>query len=152
MNTAPEVVSETKIVEPGIRGGLLLLVLWLGVLDPVYSVALNGFMAVRWQQMYPQFAGYYVSWHFWSFIVLREGMRIATAALLFLRRSPDAVWFTLAIVWLSGPLLVFGSWIVFGNQVMPWALLRSTAVAIAVTAYLIRSDRVRITYNLPVVE
>jgi hypothetical protein len=79
-------------------------------------------------------------------------MRIAAAAVLFLRRSPNAVWFTLAIVWLSGPLLVFGSWMMLGNQVMPWALIRSTAVAVAVTVYLIRSDRVRITYNLSVVE
>ena len=152
MNTAPGAASETTIIKPGVRGGLLLLVLWLGIVDPIYSFALNGFVAARWQQAYPQSAGYYGSWHFWSFIVIREGMRIAAAAVLLLRRSPDAVWVALAIVWLSGPLLVLASWMMFGDQVMPWALIRSTAVAMAVTVYLMRSDRVRATYNLPVVE
>jgi hypothetical protein len=139
--------SETKPLKPGVRGGLLLLVLWLGIIDPIYSMALNGFVAVRWQQAYPQFAAYYASWGFWGFIVLREGMRIMAALVLLLRRRPDAVWFTLAIVWLSGPLLVLGSWMMFGDQVMPGALIRSMAVAIAATIYLLRSERVRNTYG-----
>lgn len=145
--TAEAIISGTE-VRPGIRGGLLLLVLWLGVIDPLYSLALNGFMAMRWQQAYPLHAAYYASLDFWWFIILRAAMRAIAAIALLLRRQPDAVWITFAILWLSGPLLVLGSSTIFGNQVMPWALIRSTAVAAAASLYLIRSDRVRVTYNM----
>jgi hypothetical protein len=148
MGNSTESIAPTEAVRPGIRGGLLLLVLWLGLIDPLYSLVLNGFMAMRWQQAYPEHAAYYVSWDFWWFITLRAGLRFVAALILLLRRRPDAFWFVVAILWLSGPLLVFVSWLTFDNQVMPWALIRSTAVAAAATLYLLRSARVRVTYDL----
>ena len=83
----------------------------------------------------------------WTYIVVRAAMRISAAlALLFVRR-PVAVWFALAVLWLSGPIYVLVNWALFDNQVMPFALIRSIAVAAACTWYLLRSERVKATYG-----
>ena len=121
------------------RGWLLLIVLWLGVIDPLYSLALNGFFATRWEAM-----GREVDATFWGPILAREIARIVAALLLWFRRDQFAIWVVLSIVWLSGPAFVVATWT---TQVMPDALIRSTAVALAITGYLLRSERVRATYN-----
>ena len=122
-----------------IRGWLLLIVLWLGVIDPLYSLALNGFFAARWEAL-----GREIGATFWAPILAREAARIFAALLLWFRRNSLAVWIVVAIVWLSGPAFVFATWT---TQVMPDALVRSTAVALVLTGYLLRSERVRATYN-----
>jgi hypothetical protein len=140
---------ETAARRP-IQGLLLLLVLWLGVVGPSYSFALNGFFAMRWRQAYPEHADFYASWDFWGYIVLREGLCVAAGLALWFQRQPGAVWFAIAMLWLSGPALVLLTSELFGAQVMPWALIRSTALAAAITLYLVRSERVRLTYNFKV--
>jgi hypothetical protein len=127
------------VPKSGVRGWLLLLVLWLGVIDPLYSLALNGFFAGRWEAL-----GREPDVTFWGPILARETARILAALLLWLRRDSHSVWIALAIVWLSGPIFVLATWT---TQVMPDAFIRSTAVALLVTGYLFRSERVRATYN-----
>jgi uncharacterized membrane protein YciS (DUF1049 family) len=137
MGTAAQSFVTSKAVEPGIRGGLLLLVLWLGVVDPLYSAGLNMYVAA---QSHPANLD-------WTYILVRAAMRISAAlALLFVRRAV-AVWFALAVLWLSGPFYVLVNWALFDNQVMPFALIRSTGVAAACTWYLLRSERVKATYG-----
>lgn len=125
-------------IEPGIRGWLLLLVLWLAIFDPVYSLVLNGFFAWHGSGSLLDIAAY---------VGIRAAMRIAAATALYVSRKPAAVWFVLAMVWLSGPVYVIASWALLDNQVMPWAPIRSFAIAAAVTLYLFRSERVRATYG-----
>ena len=140
MELAKDAVPNTEgVPKSGVRGLLLLLVLWLGVIDPLYSLALNGFFAARWKAL-----GQEPDVTFWGPILAREAARILAALFLWLRRDPIAVWIALAIVWLSGPVLVLATWT---TQVMPDAFIRSTAVALVVTGYLFRSERVRATYN-----
>jgi hypothetical protein len=74
-------------------------------------------------------------------------MRISAALALLIGRRSGVVWYALAILLLSGPFYVLGSWLLFRNQVMPWALIRSAAVAAAWVLYLLRSERVRATYD-----
>jgi hypothetical protein len=131
-----------------LRGLLLLFVIWLGIVGPIYSLALNGYFAFRWGAMYPGAVSYYWSWHFWWFIAARELTRIVAAAGMLVRRSADAVWFAILMLWLSGPALVMGTWLLFGDIVMPGALIRSTAIAAAATLYLARSKQVRTIYRL----
>ncbi|GAA3890113.1 hypothetical protein GCM10022276_06440 [Sphingomonas limnosediminicola] len=141
---APRDASEGS---PALKGSLLLFIVWLGLVGPVYSVALNGFFAVRWAAMYPEAGSYYVTWHFWWFVAAREASRII-AALALVRRSAAAVWFTILVLWVSGPALVTGTWLLSGPVIMPGALVRSTAIAAAATLYLLRSGRVRTVYRL----
>jgi hypothetical protein len=149
MTGAAIVETPDVLHEPAreLRGWLLLFVLWLGAIGPLYSLALNGFFAARWSAMYPAAAGYYASWSFWWFIAAREGSRMLAAAVLAVRRSPGAVWFAVLALWLSGPMLVTGAWLMSGHVIMPSALLRSTAIAAAATLYLLRSTRVRTVYR-----
>src|SRR5437764_12470716 len=98
MGNRGEAIPASREGRAGVRGGLLLLVLWLGLIDPLYSLVLNGFMAMRWQQAYPEHAAYYASWGFWWFMRLRAGLRFVAALILMFRRQPDAVWFVLAIL------------------------------------------------------
>src|SRR4051794_18996300 len=130
-----------------LRGLLLLFVIWLGVVGPIYSLALNGYFAMRWGAMYPAAVSYYWSWHFWWFVAARELSRFVAALGMLVRRSVDAVWFAILILWLSGPALVTGTWFLFGNIVMPGALIRSVAIATAATLYLARSTQVRTIYR-----
>lgn len=130
-----------------LRGWLFLFVLWLGVIGPIYSLALNGFFAMRWRAMYPEAGSYYASWSFWWFVAARESSRMLAATVLLARRSANAVWFTIVVLWLSGPALVTGTWLLTGTMVMPGALVRSTAIAAAATLYLLRSEQVRSTYG-----
>lgn len=130
-----------------IGGWLLLFILWLGVIGPLYSLGLNGFFVMRWRAMYPEAAGYYVSWNFWCFIAAREGSRMLAATVMVARRSADAVWFAVFVMWLSGPVLVTGTWLLSETVIMPSALVRSTAIAAAATIYLLRSERVRAIYR-----
>jgi hypothetical protein len=124
-------------VQPGIRGGLLLIVLWLGVIDPLYSAGLNIYVAEQTQRTDLD----------WSYILVRAFMRVSAAiALLFFRR-PSAVWFALILIWVSGPIYVLVNWLLYDNQVMPLALIRSSAVALACTWYFLRSKRVKATYG-----
>ena len=122
-----------------VRGWLLVIVLWLGVIDPLYSLALNGFFAARWEAY-----GREIDVTFWAPILAREAARILAALVLWLRRDSLAIWIVLVIVWLSGPAFVLATWT---TQVVPDALVRSTAVALALSGYLLRSERVRATYN-----
>lgn len=128
-------------------GGLLLFVAWLGVIGPVFSIGLNGFFALRWEAMYPEAASYYRSWSFWWFISVREGARIIAAIVLVSRRSADAVWFTILVLWLSGPVLVTLTWMLSHRIVMPSALVRSGTIAAAASLYLLRSRQVRTVYG-----
>ena len=130
------------------RGLLLLFVIWLGVVGPIYSLALNGYFAMRWGAMYPAAVSYYWSWHFWWFVAARELSRIAAALALVVRRSADTIWVVILILWLSGPALVTATWLLFGTILMPGALIRSGAIAIAATLYLTRSAQVRTIYAL----
>ena len=125
--------------KPGVRGWLLLLVIWLGVVDPLYSLALNGFFADRWSAM-----GRTPDLAFWGPILAREGARILAALFLWFRRDSLAIWIVLGITWVFGPILVLATWT---TQVLPEAFIRSTAVALVITGYLMRSERVRATYK-----
>ena len=145
-----------ETVEPGmgdqeskreLRGWPLLFVLWLGVVGPIYSLALNGFFAVRWGAMYPGGAYYYASWHFWWFIAARELSRIAAATTMLFWRSTYSVWIAISVLWLSGPTLVTATWLMAGYVAMPGALIRSTAIAAAATIYLTRSRQIRTIYR-----
>jgi hypothetical protein len=130
-----------------LRGWLFLFVLWLGVIGPIYSLGLNGFFVMRWRAMYPEAGSYYLSWNFWWFVAARECSRMLAAAALIAFRSANAVWVTIVVLWLSGPALVTGTWLLSGTVVMPGALVRSTAIAAAATLYLLRSEQVRSTYR-----
>ena len=134
--------------ERALRGLLLVFVIWLGIAGPIYSLALNGYFAIRWGAMYPGAVSYYWSWHFWWFIAARELTRMVAAVGMLVRRAADAVWFAIFIVWSSGPALVTGTWLLFGDIVMPGALIRSSAIAAAATLYLARSKQVRTIYRL----
>jgi hypothetical protein len=144
MTEAMPEIGDGKYVLPG---WLFLFVLWLGVIGPIYSLGLNGFFAMRWRTMYPEAGSYYVSWSFWWFVAARECSRMLAATVLLARRSTSAVWFTIVVLWLSGPALVTGAWLLSGAVVMPGALVRSTAIAAAATLYLLRSEQVRSTYG-----
>jgi hypothetical protein len=130
-----------------LHGWLLLFVTWLGVIGPIYSVGLNGFFALRWQAMYPEATSYFTSWDFWWFIAAREVSRMVAAIVMVARRSAEAVWFAILVLWFSGPVLVTGAWLQFGTVVMPAALVRSGAIAAAATLYLLRSRQVRTVYR-----
>jgi hypothetical protein len=143
-----EIVDAPAPDKRELSGWLLLFVLWLGVIGPIYSLALNGFFAMRWQAMYPQGAGYYGSWHFWWFIAAREASRMMAAVMMLTKRSADAVWFAILILWLTGPALVTGTWLLSGQVIMPSALVRSGAIAAAATLYLLRSAQVRRVYAM----
>lgn len=150
MNTN-EIVEPSVGVEAGKRelsGWLLLFVVWLGVIGPVYSLLLNGFFVIRWQSMYPEAASYYTSWHFWWFIAAREAGRISAAMLMTIRRSADAVWSAILLLWFTGPGLVTGAWLLSDPVIMPSALVRSSAIAAAATLYLLRSAQVRTVYAM----
>lgn len=69
------------------------------------------------------------------------------ATVMVARRSADAVWFAVFVMWLSGPVLVTGTWLLSETVIMPSALVRSTAIAAASTIYLLRSERVRAIYR-----
>lgn len=132
-----------------LRGWLLLFVVWLGVIGPIYSVGLNGYFALRWQAMYPEAASYYASWTFWWFVAARETSRVVAAIVMVARRTRDAIWFAIVTLWLSGPGLVTGAWLLSGKAVvMPGALIRSGAIAAAATLYLLRSKQVRTVYGV----
>src|SRR5438270_86270 len=62
--------------------------------------------------------------------------------------TDQLVWFDILILWLSGPALVTGTWLLFGHIVMPGALIRSSAIAAAATLYLARSRQVQTIYGL----
>lgn len=143
-----EPTVDTQDEKRALRGWPLLFVVWLGVIGPIYSLALNGFFTMRWGAMYPGAVSYYASWHFWWFVAAREFSRMLAAVTMLVRRSARAVWFAMLVLWLSGPTLVAGTWLLFGNIVMPAALIRSTAVAAAATLYLMRSAEVRAIYRL----
>ena len=133
--------------ERELRGWLLLFVIWLGIIGPIYSAGLNGYFALRWQAMYPEAASYYASWTFWWFVAAREASRMVAAIVMVARRSADAIFFAILTLWLSGPALVAGAWLLFGTVVMPGALIRSGAIAAAATLYLLRSKQVRTVYG-----
>ena len=136
-NAAPNAAEASAKVQPGIRGALLVIVLWLGVIDPIYSTALNLYVAAQAQH----------SNFDWTYIVLRAAMRICAATAFICSRKATAVWFALIIIWFSGPAYVLGNWAIYDNQIMPTAMIRSTAIAVACTLYLIRSKRVEATYG-----
>jgi hypothetical protein len=148
MSSSAAAVTDTRSIEPGVRGGLLLLVLWFGVVDPIYSIALNGFVAWHWQQSFPSIE--IPVTNLVAYVGVRAILRFAAALALIQSRRSGAVWFALAILWLSGPAYVVGSWALFNNQLMPWALIRSSAVAAACTLYLFRSERVKLTYGFDI--
>jgi hypothetical protein len=145
-NQVVEAVLGAEGEKRELRRWLLLFVVWLGVIGPLYSLALNGFFAMRWQAMYPEAASYYASWNFWWFVAARECWRMVAALLMTVRRSASAVWFAILILWLTGPALVTGTWLQSGSVIMPGALIRSSAIAAAATLYLLRSPQVRSVY------
>jgi hypothetical protein len=143
-----EALPDTAESKHELRGSLFLFVLWLGVIGPIYSFGLNGFFAMRWTTMYPAAGSYYASWDFWAFVAAREVSRVLAAIVMMVRRSADAVWFAILVLWLSGPALVTGAWLLSGAVIVPGALVRSSAVAAAATIYLLRSRHVRAVYAI----
>ena len=131
-----------------LSGWLLLFVVWLGAIGPIYSLLLNGFFVMRWQSMYPEAASYYHSWHFWWFIAARVASRIAAALVMVTRRTADAVWFAILTLWFTGPGLVTATWLLSGPVIIPSALARSGAIAVAAILYLLRSGQVRTVYAM----
>lgn len=142
-----EVPTDVAKEQRELRGWLLLFVAWLGVIGPLYSLGLNGFFALRWKTIYPEATSYYASWSFWWFVAAREASRMVAAIVMVARRSADAIWFAILMLWLSGPVLVTVAWLQFGTVVMPGAFIRSGAIAAAATLYLLRSKHVRTVYG-----
>jgi hypothetical protein len=134
--------------EPALSGWLLLFVVWLGLVGPLYSLALNGYFVMQWQRIYPEAGAYYGSWHFWWFIAAREAFRIGAALAMTIRRSADAVWFAILVLWFTGPCLATATWLLSGPVIMPSALVRSSAIAAAATLFLLRSRQVRAVYAM----
>ena len=133
-----------------IGGWLLLLIEWLGVIDPIWTVALNGWYVskVSGIPFGPALFGP-GSWDYWSYFALREGLRISAAfALLFVRR-PAAVWYTLLVLWIAGPVMTAtaAGWSALGTEFILGALTRSGPVAILWSGYLLASKRVKATYD-----
>jgi hypothetical protein len=153
MSTA-SATSGTQQVEPGIRGWLLVFILWLGVLSPVFWIGFNIVAMRRLEQANPDDAVLMreMNWDvlLWAVTLIREGLHIAAALMLYVRRTSTAVWFALAILWLSGPLLILGTWAVVDGEDHWRGLARSALVAGCWTLYLLMSGRVKATYNFRV--
>ena len=153
MATASETV-EAQQLAPGIRGWLLVFVLWLGILSPIFLIGFNFVIMRRLEQMNPDDAALMreLNWDtlLWAVTLIREGMHIAAALALYFRRNSTAIWFALGILWLSGPLLILGTWVAVEGEYNVPGLVRSALVAGCWTLYLLLSRRVKVTYNFRV--
>ena len=153
MATASD-TAETQRLESGVRGWLLAFILWLGILSPVFWIGFNFVIMRRLEQANPDDAVLMreMGWDvlLWVLTLAPEGMRVAAALMLYFLRQPISVWFALCVLWLSGPLLILGTWAaVEGEHNVP-GLVRSALVAGCWTLYLLLSRRVKATYNFRV--
>jgi len=142
-------------LKPGIQGWLLVFVLWLGVLNPVFWIGFNFVAFERMEDVNPGDAELMreMGWDvlLWVVTLIREGMRIAAALILYFYRRPVSVWIAFAVLWLAGPLLILGTWgVVGGSEYNVAGLVRSALWALAWSLFLFMSQRVRLTYAFSV--
>lgn len=146
--------SELRLVEPGVRGWLSAFLIWLGIVSPVWTLGLTVAIVLRLNQANPGDAAlmHEMGWDvlLWVVAILRAGTRIVAAVLMYFRRVPGSVWFALATLWFSGPLLIIGPWALLDGEINFPGLVRSSAIALAWTVYLLVSRRVKATYGFRV--
>lgn len=137
--------------EPGIRGGLLAFVIWIGIVSPVWTLVFSIFMVFWLERGNPGDAELMrdLGWDvlLWVVTIVRTGLRVAAGLFMYLRRTSTSVWISLAVLWISGPLLILGTWAVVEGEISVAGLVRSAIIALAWTLFLIMSRRVKITYN-----
>lgn len=142
---------EARKPEPGIRGWLLAFIVWLGIVAPLWTVGLSIVLVLRLQQANPSDAAemHELGWDLllWIVTILRAGLRIAAALLMWFRRTSASVWFALAALWISGPLLILGLWAIVRGEINVPGLIRSAVIALAWSFFLLVSRQVKITYG-----
>ena len=136
----------------GFGGWLLLLCLWLGLVSPIWGIALLWMLTGRMDSVNPNEAELFrasgMATFVWSVTAVRETLRIGAAALLYFRRRPSTVWIVTALIWLSGPVLIPASAAIhWPAEISSAGLGRSALVALAASLYLLLSRRVRNTYG-----
>jgi hypothetical protein len=150
MATASE-PSESRSLEPGVRGWLSAFLVWLGVISPLWTIGLSAVVVLRLNQANPGDAAimHDMGWDvlLWVVTILRAGTRIVAAALMYFRRVPASVWVALATLWFSGPALIIGPWLLLHGEMNVPGLVRSAAIALAWTIFLLVSRRVKSTYG-----
>jgi hypothetical protein len=143
---------KSQPLEPGIRGWLLVFVIWLGVVSPLWTVGLSAVLMWRLEQVNPTDAALMrdIGWDvlLWVVTILRAAMRIIAALAMYFRRMQSSVWLALAMLWLSGPLLILGPWIIRAGEVHVPGLVRSGVIALAWSVFLFVSLRVKLTYGI----
>jgi hypothetical protein len=141
----------SRELKAGIRGWLLAFVVWLGIVSPVWTLGLSILIMLRLQQANPGDAALMQSmgWDtlLWLVTILRACSRVAVGLLMYFRRTAGSVWTALAVLWLSGPLLIVGPWAVLGGEINIPGLVRSAAIALAWSIFLLVSRRVKVTYG-----
>src|SRR4051794_18359372 len=119
MATTPQ-PSEAPSLEPGVRGWLLAFLAWLGIVSPLWTLGLSVVLVFHLEQANPGDAALMrdMGWDIllWVVTILRAGTRIGAALLMYFRRGPASVWFALATLWFSGPLLIVGPWVLLGGE------------------------------------
>ena len=138
-------------IEPGIRGWLLAFVIWIGILSPLWTLGLSSFMVYWLERWNPSDAQLMrdMGWDVLLLIVtlVRAGLRIVAGLLMYLRRTSASVWIALAVLWISGPLLILGTWAMIEGEISVAGLVRSAIIALAWSLFLFMSLRVKLTYN-----
>ena len=136
--------SAQNQLEPGIKGWLLAFLLWIGIVSPLFNLGLGVWFAINVDQTdVPAGLGLV----FWLVMILRVGSRVAAALTMYFRRIPSSVWVSLGVLWFSGPILILASWTTVGGEINIGGFVRSTLIALAWTLFLIRSQRVKLTYR-----
>jgi hypothetical protein len=151
MNVAGAEVPNTQAATPGIRGWLLAFMLWFGVISPLWSAGFSVF-ALYWLERWNPNDAALMREENWDVLLLavsflRAGMRVAAAALMYFRRKAYSVWFALLVLWLSGPLLILGTWAWIEGEIDVPGFVRSVLIALAWSLFLLFSQRVKAIYG-----
>jgi len=138
-------------VESGVKGWLLVFVVWLGLVSPIFWVGFMVLVMSRMETVNPDDAqmmrDFGLDQLLWIVTILRETIHIATALLLVFHRQAISVWIALSALWLAGPLFPFATWLIVGGELRYQGLGRSILFAAIWSGYLWLSKRVSITYG-----
>ena len=135
----------------GVKGWLLFLCMWLGLLAPLYNIGLVLVLQYRLEEVNPVDAELMresgLGAQIWLITLIRSAILFAAGAALYLKREAWVIPIALVCLWTAGPVLIIASTFVVDGEVAMQGLVRSIVVAGAWSLYLFHSQRVRHTYN-----
>ncbi|WP_265530222.1 DUF2569 family protein [Sphingomicrobium marinum] len=135
----------------GVRGWLLVLTIWLGIVLPVFKIGFLGYVMHKMSIVYPEDAQMMADtgWSaiMWANVIAEAIAYVLAGFLLWKSRNPKVVVFTIVVLWLAGPLSASIVSLFMPSELAWQPLTRATLFAAGWTAYLLRSERVQKVYG-----